>query len=284
MRQSGHQQSDDHRRSAAMTTAQPAASGSSLITALEDTWATIRRHLPDLPEVVFITGTGLRTAAAASVDARWGHFGAQRWVHGRPQKVATPTPEAGQDAKLQVPPDRKPELFVAGECFAEGATHTLTTILHEAAHALAHVRGVKDTSRQGKYHNRRYLDLAAELGLAWPTGAKAHPVNGFSEVQLTQQAAIFYADTIAELDAAITLHLDTFRRLRLTGGGQADPGTTTPEGDGAGEGEGGKTFNRSKLVCDCYPERSIRVSPKQAERGPILCGVCDGEFHPEGNL
>jgi hypothetical protein len=64
-----------------------------------------------------------------------------------------------------------------GEWFAEGAEHTLTTILHEAAHALADVRQVQDTSRQGKYHNRRFVQLAAELGLAWPSGAKAHPVR-----------------------------------------------------------------------------------------------------------
>src|SRR6266536_1425208 len=263
--------------------ATPAASGSSLIAALEHTWATIRRLRPELPEVVFITGTGLRHATASSVDAKWGHFGAQRWVQGRPQPTTPPATEAGQGAGLHVQPDRKPELFVAGECFAEGAAHTLVTILHEATHALAHVRGVKDTSRQGKYHNRRFVELAAELDLEWPTGAKAHPVSGFSEVRLSEVAAILYADTIAELDAAITLHLDTFRRLQLTGDGQPDPGTTPPEGDG-GDGEGGKTFNRSKLVCGCYPERSIRVSPKQAERGPILCGVCGGEFQPEGKL
>src|SRR6266540_1880196 len=104
-----------------MTTTEQAASGSSLITALEATWAAIRRRHRDLPEVVFITGTGLRHASAASVDAKWGHFGAQRWVHGRPHPVTAPSPELGQDAKLQVQPDRKPELFVAGECFAEGA-------------------------------------------------------------------------------------------------------------------------------------------------------------------
>jgi hypothetical protein len=262
-----------------MITLQPTASGSSLITALEATWATIRTRNPDLPEVVFITGTGLQHASASSVDAKWGHFGAQRWVAGHPQPATPFVPEAGQDGKLQVQADRKPELFVAGECFAEGAEHTLTTILHEAAHALAHVRGVKDTSRQGKYHNRRYLELAAELGLEWPTGAKAHPVNGFSEVQLTRQV---YATTIGDLDAAITLHLDTFRRLGLAGQGQPDPRTDgEDQGDGEAEGDGGKTFNRSKLVCDCYPERSIRVSPRQAARGPILCGICDGEFHPE---
>src|SRR6266511_1246630 len=259
-----------------MTTTEQAASGSSLITALEATWAAIRRRHRDLPEVVFITGTGLRHASAASVDAKWGHFGAQRWVAGHPQPTATPTTEPSQDGKLHVQADRKPELFVAGECFAEGAEHTLVTILHEAAHALAHVRGVKETSRQGKYHNRRYVELAAELGLEWPTDTKAHPVNGFSEVQLTQPVREAYAATIGDLDAAITLHLDTFRRLGLAGQGQPDTST-----DGETEGDGEKTFNRSKLVCDCYPERSIRVSPKQAARGPILCGICDGEFHPE---
>jgi hypothetical protein len=232
---------------------------------------------------VFITGTGLRHAATRSIDAKWGHFGAERWVAGRPQPTTPPATEAGHDASHQVPSDRKPELFVAGECFAGGATHTLTTILHEATHALAHVRGVKDTSRQGKYHNRRFLEPAGELDLEWPAGAKAHPVSGFSEVRLTDHAHQVYADTIGELDAAITLHLDTFRRLRLAGGDQADPGTTAPLGDGAGEDWGGKTFNRAKLICACYPERSIRVSPKQAERGPILCGICGAEFQPEGD-
>jgi hypothetical protein len=200
-----------------------------------------------------------------------------------PPSTTPPATQAGHDAKLNLAADRKPELFVAGECFAEGATHTLLTILHEATHALAHARRVKDTSRQGKYHNRRFLELAAELDLEWPPSAKAHPVNGFSEVQLSEVATIFYADTIAELDAAITLHLDTFRRLGLAGGGQPDPGAGgEDQGDGQTEGDGGaKTFNRAKLVCDCYPERSIRVSPKQAQRGPILCGICDGEFRPE---
>src|SRR6266545_4057290 len=179
----------------------PAATGSSLIAALEHTWTTIRQQRPELPEVVFITGTGLRhaTATATGVDAKWGHFGAQRWVAGRPQPTTPPATETGQGAGLHVQPDRKPELFVAGECFAEGATHTLTTILHEAAHALAHVRGVKETSRQGKYHNRRYLELAGELGLEWPTDTRAHPVNGFSEVQLTQPVREAYAATIGDL-------------------------------------------------------------------------------------
>ena len=91
-------------------------------------------------------------------------------------------------------------LFIAGECLAEGPSQTLQTMLHEAVHALAHVRGVKDTSRGGKYHNKReFVALAGELGLAWPQGQQPHSVIGFSEVQLTEPTLADYADTLAFL-------------------------------------------------------------------------------------
>ena len=68
----------------------------------------------------------------------------------------------------------------------------------------AHVRRVKDTSRAGKYHNKReFVALAGELGLAWPAGQRPHPVIGFSEVQLTEPTLAEYADTLAYLGAAI---------------------------------------------------------------------------------
>ena len=72
--------------------------------------------------------------------------------------------------------------------------------------------------------------------------------------------------------------------------GQGPPHPLVGHVDGLSSGEGVEpaaqhllphAFNRSKLVCDCYPERSIRVSPRQADRGPILCGLCDSEFHPQ---
>jgi hypothetical protein len=84
-------------------------------------------------------------------------------------------------------------------------------MLHEAVHALAHTRGVKDTSRGGKYHNKReFVTLAGELGLAWPQGQRPHPVIGFSEVQLTELILANYADTLACLGATIRLYRDTF--------------------------------------------------------------------------
>jgi len=49
-----------------------------------------------------------------------------------------------------------PEVFVGGEGLARGPAEVLGTLLHEAAHALADVRGIKDTSRQGRWHNARF--------------------------------------------------------------------------------------------------------------------------------
>jgi hypothetical protein len=100
---------------------------------------------------------------------------------------------------------------------------------------------------------------------------------------VTGPARDAYADTIADLEAAIMLHLDTFQRLPLAGGNHAGTGADPATDNGAAEGTRVKSFNRAKLVCACYPQRSIRVSPKQAARGPILCGTCGKEFRPEDN-
>jgi hypothetical protein len=109
--------------------------------------------------------------------------------------------------------------------------------------ALAHARGVKDTSRGGKYHNKReFVPLAGELGLTWPQGQRPHPVIGFSEVQLTEPTLADYADTLAYLGAAIRLYRDTFRRLGLLGGqGEGQEGQ-----DGDGQQPTGKTGERSR--------------------------------------
>jgi hypothetical protein len=177
---------------------------------------------------------------------------------------------------------RRPELFVAGECLAQGPRQTLQTMLHEAVHALAHARGVKDTSRGGKYHNKReFVALAAELGLAWPHGQRPHPVIGFSEVQLSEQTLADYADTLIHLDTAIRLYRDTFRRLGLLGGQDKGQGGGEAGRDGDGPPPTGKTGERFKVACGCEPPRSFLVRAKQYTPGPITCGVCGQDFQPQ---
>jgi hypothetical protein len=169
---------------------------------------------------------------------------------------------------------RRPELFVAGECLAQGPRQTLQTMLHEAVHALAHARGVKDTSRDGKYHNKREnVALAGELGLAWPQGQRPHPVIGFSEVQLTQQALADYADTLAYL-------------------GRPSACTATPSaGWGCSSAKAGsraarsaaatsKAGERFKVACGCQPPRSFWTAPSSTCSGRLPTGSAARTSNP----
>ncbi|MFD0532338.1 hypothetical protein ACFQ1I_46500 [Kitasatospora arboriphila] len=117
--------------------------GSTIIRALEGAWDAIRRHHPDLPGVVMVTGHG-RTPGDDAVT--WGHHWPGRWTAADGSAV-------------------RPELFAGGELLALGSRRIMQTLLHEAAHALATVRGIKDTSTGGRYHNREFAKLASALGL-----------------------------------------------------------------------------------------------------------------------
>jgi SprT-like family len=39
-----------------------------------------------------------------------------------------------------------------------------------------------------------------------------------------------------------------------------------------------------KVICECPEPRILRLSQKNIDAGPITCGICDGEFLPEGYL
>lgn len=57
-----------------------------------------------------------------------------------------------------------PEVFVATEMVAAGSSEMFKVLLHEAVHAIARARGIKDTSRQGRYHNARFRDWRRRPG------------------------------------------------------------------------------------------------------------------------
>lgn len=107
---------------------------------------------PQVPAVVLVLGAG---SIGAAGGLRLGHFAAMRW--------ADPDQPAREDGAGDGVAVRLPEVFVGGEGLARGPADVLGTLLHEAAHALAHVRGIKDTSRQGRWHNARFKALAEEL-------------------------------------------------------------------------------------------------------------------------
>ncbi len=236
--------------------------GSTVVKAMEKAYASLRKAHPDLPEVLFITGTGLMGRGA-----KWGHYGADRWVL---RQDGTVTDEAG----------RLPEIFIAGERLACGATDTFATMVHEAVHALAVVRGVQDTSRGFRYHNQKFVALAEELGMEWPEGQSPDVSIGFSAVVLREDTIKKHAKVIEALDKAIHAHLDTFERL----------GLVTGKGGTKGNGENPdlpktpkKPASRSNLkaTCSCEEPRIIRASAAVLEAGGITCSECASDFKVE---
>jgi len=206
-------------------------SGSPMVAALEAAWSAIRARHAEVPAVVLLLGAGSIGSPVGSL--RLGYFAAMRWH--------------GQDEQ------QLPEVFIGGEGLKRGPADVLGTLLHEAAHALAHVRGIKDTSRQGRWHNARFKTLAEELGIA----VTKDPRNGWSPTSVTAETRQAYAEVLAELGAALRLH----RTAEFTDG----PGTKKP----------------GQPACVCACGRRIRVAKSVLAAGPILCGICGSEFTPE---
>ena len=235
--------------------------GSRIITALEHAWAAIQDQHPDVPDVVIVTGAGSNQKGTPEGYQLRGHHWPERWVLG------------GQDQP------RVPELFVAGELLAAGGRAVVEVMLHEAAHALAAKRGIKDTSAAGnRYHNKRFVVLATELGLRGPD--VPDKITGWSHCTLHGQAAYdAWAEVTTAIDAArLPFLIDLASPSRPGGGdGTGDDGQNRG-GDGPGQPakRGGR---RVAVECACQPEpRRLQLTPKQIEDGPIMCGLCEAPF------
>ena len=141
--------------------------------------------------------------------------------------------------------------MISGEGLRRTPQNVLGTLLHEAAHALAHARGIKDTSRQGRYHNKHFKTLAEELGLIVEHDQR----TGWSASTITDVTGIAYARQLRDLTDAMTLWRHS----------EAATGPTTR-----------RNSNFIAAVCPCG--RSIRVAASTLAEAPITCQGCDGEF------
>jgi hypothetical protein len=205
----------------------PDGAASVLVAALERTWQTIRTRHPEVPEAVLVVASG-----AEGKRLNLGHFAPHRW---------------------QVNGADRHEVLVGGEGLQRGPTDVLGTLLHEATHGLAQARGVQDTSRQGRYHNRRYAQLARELGLEV---ASVQPI-GWSATTVPESTAGAYAGQLEGLAAALVL----WRRQEH----RSSAGTRS----------------RNLLACTCACGRRIRAAKATLAEASILCALCEDPFQPD---
>lgn len=144
--------------------------------------------------------------------------------------------------------------MISGEGLRRTPADVLATLLHEAAHALADARGITDTSRQGRYHNRKYAALAAELGLE----VKDDTQFGWTITTIPAATAQRYETQLAALDAAMTLwreneHIHGAKKKRDT----------------------------NLIAASCPCGRKIRVAASSLREAKILCEACSGSFEPD---
>ncbi|WP_198950167.1 hypothetical protein [Kineosporia sp. A_224] len=239
-----------------------AALSSPLVAALEQVWAAIQHRHPEIPDVVIVVASG--SVGAPRGALKLGHFAAMRWTH------ATTGSAEGTTAGPSLP-----EVFVGGEGLALGVVDVLGTLLHEATHALAHVRGIQDTSRQGRYHNRKFRDLAQAMGLE----VRDVPVIGWSDTHVPATTVTGYAPVLERLHLAMTIHRRAEGTLTTPApGDDAATGTTTTGGkDVTGAG------SRNGAAARCGCGRRIRVTASVLALGPITCGICGQPFTTPSN-
>jgi len=213
-----------------------------VITTLNTAWDAIQRNHPEVPHVMLTTGRRRHKTENAT---RGQHCADQWHVDGKEGRYA--------------------EVWVSGERLSEGGSAVMNTLLHEAAHALARVRGIKDTSNRNRYHNKDFVKLAEELGLEGP-GESAGPALGYSDCRITGKTIEVYDYEIKKLDEACKSFVapllnDTGKKPKKP---QAKARCQCPEGDN--EINWTRQFE-NKLQATGLP--------------PILCGICRQAFVPD---
>ena len=217
---------------------------SDLVVACEEAWRTIQSHHPELPPVVMLLGTGVERGRLVKLGHWWGG----RWL---------------------ADGDVRGEVLLAGEALHLKPEDVFEVLLHEAAHGINAARGVKDTSRGGRYHNARFKKTAIEVGL---DVAQADPY-GFAKTSVRPETADRYATEIGRLAGAMRIA----RRIPQSALGSE----TTAEGTESGGQVGGEPeeADRQKVrTAECGCGRRMRMAPTVFALGPVTCGTCGSDF------
>jgi hypothetical protein len=199
------------------------AVGSQLVLALEAAYGAVREQHPDVPPAVIVINSG--------GNVKYGHFARSRW---------------------SVRGDKIAEIMISAEGLQRPPEMVLATLIHEAAHGVAFTRDIPDTTKEGKYHNKKFAKIAEELGLNVSTHA-GRPSIGHSNTTLPEGE---WSDVLEEL------------KPKLVAYREFDPDREFKP----------RKHGHEKAECYCSPPRIIRASERVLEQGPIVCGVCGEEF------
>lgn len=153
--------------------------------------------------------------------------------------------------------DKTYELNIAAEVLNYPIEETLDTMIHEMVHLYCRENNIKEVSRGGRYHNKRFKEEAEKRGLTCfqcgAAGWNTKPGDNLIEYALEKGWS------------EIRIGRNSIQPFMLTGGtgtGHGGAGTAAPSG-------GKRPSSTRKLVCPCCGQ-SVRATKKVN----ILCGDC----------
>lgn len=105
------------------------------------------------------------------------------WSNQKPKKISDMKPEEIEATKSE----GFYEINICAEYLARPFEQICETLLHEMVHLYNLQVGVRDTSRSGTYHNKKYKDAAEQHGLTVDKDAK----YGWTKTSLNEEAKAF---------------------------------------------------------------------------------------------
>ena len=222
----------------------------------------VRRRQDELPGLVETLQDDVMLAMGGTSRAAYGWFEESAWRYGNRHVH-----------ELFINADRR-----APHPSVNAAESILVTLLHEACHVWAQANGVRDTSRDGRYHNRRFAGIALVIGLA----VKKDKVIGHRTPGLSAWGQANYADLVGDLDRGLVLAREPIPAV--PGDGAAEPGDVSY--DPVGSVRPPKSIAlAAKYVfatCQCQDGRRrpfmIRVAKGSWRPGVIRCAGCQAPF------
>lgn len=213
-----------------MTQRKAATPSLAIIDALDSLAAEVRRNHPEVPDnIVIALASGKSRGGAIH-----GHFAPESWKDGH-------------------------EILMSGESLERGAVATFGTLVHELAHARAHVTGVRDTSNNGRYHNTRFKKIGEEMGISLEQGGTI----GWSVTTVPDSTVQKYQRGIEKLERALVTYRKGFSAA-------AAPKPKTPP-----------KKTKLKVSCDCEDnEVTVSILWFLKNEGNLVCEEC-GDYYKE---
>lgn len=154
--------------------------------------------------------------------------------------------------------DKKYEIAIISEYLNRGMLPILATLLHEMAHLYNLVKGVKDCTRNGTYHNKKFKEVAESHGLI----IERDPRIGWSLTKLQGSTIDFIKSTDLNEKAFSLTRIDP-AQIILNGGDDEDI-------------EDKPKSSSRKYVCP-----SCGNIVRASKEVNIICGDCNVQYELE---